>query len=211
LTAQIEINSEHFILHPGGGIYWVERRMLLIADVHFGKVAHFRKHGAAIPVKASEENYRKLNDLNDYFKPEVICFLGDLFHSYLNNEWFSFESWISSLKCKVILISGNHDIISPHKYEAIEIEVHESLVMDSFLLTHQPHEHDALFNFSGHVHPGVRMLGAGRQRVRLACFYKTNKQLILPAFGTFTGKHIIAPKAGDEIYAIVSGEVICVS
>ena len=211
MSITIDIRSAQFTLHPSGAIYWHAQNMLLIADVHFGKVAHFRKNGAAIPTAASEENYRKLNDLIQTFNPEKICFLGDLFHSYLNSEWLSFELWIATLRLEVILISGNHDIISPHKFEAIEIKVFDSLELNGFLLTHHPTEDDDLFNFSGHIHPGIRLIGQARQRVRLACFYKTANQLILPAFGTFTGKHIIMPKQEDEVYAIVSGEVICVS
>jgi DNA ligase-associated metallophosphoesterase len=185
--------------------------MLLIADVHFGKVAHFRRNGAAIPTAASEENYRKLNELIQTFDPRTICFLGDLFHSYLNSEWHVFELWISTLSTEVILISGNHDIISPHKFEAIEIKVYDTLEIDDFLLTHHPMEDERLYNFSGHIHPGIRLIGQGRQHIRLACFHKTSNQLILPAFGIFTGKHLITPKQEDEVFAIVSGEVICVS
>jgi metallophosphoesterase superfamily enzyme len=55
------------------------------------------------------------------------------------------------------------------------------------------------------------MKGVGRQFVKLPCFYKTETQLILPAFGNFTGKHILNPSEKDEIFAIVEGEVICVS
>lgn len=211
MNASLKIRSNEFTLHPSGAIYWHGKDMLLIADVHFGKVAHFRKNGSAIPAAASEENFRKLNDLIATFTPATICFLGDLFHSYLNSEWLNFEHWIASLTSEVILVSGNHDIISPHKYEAIEIKVFDTLEIDGFLLTHHPTESEDLFNFSGHVHPGIRLIGQARQHVRLACFYKTANQLILPAFGTFTGKHLIRPKEEDEVYAIVGGEVVCVS
>ena len=33
--------------------------MLLIADVHLGKVTHFRKYGAAIPANAAFQNLEK--------------------------------------------------------------------------------------------------------------------------------------------------------
>ena len=73
MSITIDIRSAQFTLHPSGAIYWHAQNMILIADVHFGKVAHFRKNGAAIPTAASEENYRKLNDLIQTFNPEKIC------------------------------------------------------------------------------------------------------------------------------------------
>ena len=109
------------------------------------------------------------------------------------------------------MVSGNHDIISPHKFEALGIEVLDQLKIDSFLLTHHPTEKEKIFNFSGHIHPGVRMRGPGRQTLKLACFFRTNNQMILPAFGSFTGKYILQPSEKDTVYAIVENEVICVS
>ena len=207
----ITLHTEKFSLDPTGAIFWHDQNMLLIADVHFGKVAHFRKYGAAVPSKASSKNYDKLEEVIARHKPETICFLGDLFHSTLNNEWKLFEAWTQKTTAKIILVSGNHDIISPHKFEDLGIEVVEKLDIKPFLLTHHPTERENYFNFSGHIHPGIKMQGSGRQTVKLACFYRKENQLILPAFGNFTGKYILHPSEADTIYAIVEDEVICVS
>jgi|TARA_R100000479_G_scaffold28896_1_gene11245 DNA ligase-associated metallophosphoesterase len=211
MTQTITIQGETFILDPTGSVFWQSKNLLLIADVHLGKVAHFRKYGAAVPSKASSKNYDKLEEVIARHKPETICFLGDLFHSTLNNEWNIFETWVKKKPTKIILVSGNHDIISPHKFEALGIEVLDQLKIDSFLLTHHPTEKEKIFNFSGHIHPGVRMRGPGRQTLKLACFFRTNNQMILPAFGNFTGKYILQPSEKDTVYAIVENEVICVS
>ena len=48
----IEIYNHNFILHPSGAIFWLEKKTLFLADVHLGKVAHFRKNGIAVPRKA---------------------------------------------------------------------------------------------------------------------------------------------------------------
>lgn len=205
------IKNNVFKLHPSGAIYWEEKKMLLIADVHLGKVLHFRKHGAAVPANAAYKNLEKLTEVTNYFDPETVCFLGDLFHSKLNEEWHDFEKWVAYCKAKVILISGNHDIIPQYLYEDLGVKVFDELLLKGFHLTHHPSEIKGTFNFSGHVHPGIRMKGVGRQFIKLPCFYKTENQLILPAFGNFTGKHILTPSEIDEVYAIVDGEVICVS
>ncbi len=185
--------------------------MLLIADVHLGKVAHFRKHGAPVPASAAFRNLEELTGISNFFQPESICYLGDLFHSKLNEEWHDFKKWVEYTHAKILLVSGNHDIIPNYLYEEIGVDVFDELLMEGFLLTHHPTEREGYFNFSGHIHPGVRLRGVGRQFLRLPCFYKTVNSLILPAFGNFTGKHILKPSKSDEVFAIVEGEVICVT
>ncbi len=196
------------MLHPLGGIFWAEKSILLISDVHLGKVAHFRKFGAAVPRKAIHKNYVLLDQIISDFEPFQICFLGDLFHSTLNREWELFENWVAKTPSEIVLVSGNHDIISPHKFENFGIPIFQELIMDGFLLTHHPEKREGYFNFCGHIHPAVKLRGAGRQSLRLPCFFKTKDQLIFPAFGEFTGSHTLKPKKGDEVYAIVEDEIV---
>src|SRR5690554_6210020 len=210
MTKNIQIKNQSFTLHPSGAIFWKEKKMLLIADVHLGKISHFRKHGAPVPANAAFENLEKLTEICNFFQPETICFLGDLFHSKINEEWQDFEKWTEYTSAEIILISGNHDVIPQYLYEELGVKVYNELIAEEFLLTHHPTPTVGFFNFSGHIHPGVRMKGVGRQFLRFPCFYKTINSLILPAFGNFTGKHILKPSKMDEVFAIVEGEVICV-
>ena len=198
-------------MHGSGALFWAEKNMLLIADVHFGKVAHFRKYGAAIPTSASKSNFTKLQQVVSETNPKTICFLGDLFHSVMNNEFLAFKKWAEPSTAKLILVAGNHDIISPHEFEALGMTVVEKLHLDGFLLTHHPTNSETHFNISGHIHPGVRLEGLAKQMTKLPCFFKRKQQLILPAFGSFTGKYILKPTKEDDVFVIVEGEVIRVS
>ncbi|WP_422349911.1 ligase-associated DNA damage response endonuclease PdeM [Flagellimonas sp.] len=208
MQLHINIRNQQFFLHPLGGIFWKEKSMLLISDVHLGKVAHFRKFGAAIPRKAIHKNYVLLDQIVSDFEPFQICFLGDLFHSTLNKEWELFENWVAKTPSEIVLVAGNHDIISPHKFENLGIPIFQELIMDDFLLTHHPEEREGYFNFCGHIHPAIKLKGGGRQTLRLACYFKTKNQLVFPAFGAFTGTHTLKPKRGDKVYAIVEDEVV---
>lgn len=195
-------------MHPSGVLFWQERSTLIISDVHLGKISHFRKFGAAVPQKAVGQNFVVMNEAIEHFKPTGIVFLGDLFHSSVNKEWRFFEEWISTLTAKVILVSGNHDIISPLRYEDLGVQVSKELVWDGFLLTHHPEEREGLFNFSGHIHPAIRLHGVGRQSVRLRCFFRTKNQMILPAFGEFTGNYTMKPTSDCEAYALLGDTVL---
>lgn len=64
------------------------------------------------------------------------------------------------------------------------------------------------FQICGHIHPCVHVEGKGRQRIRLACFWKSKHRLILPSLGRFTGMHRIKPEKGDEVFLIVKGEIV---
>lgn len=205
---EITIGDTLFTLHPSGAIFWPDQKMVMIADVHLGKISHFRKFGSAIPQKAIETNFNRLSEVVSYFNPDKICFLGDLFHSTLNNEWGMFEAWVKNQSSTIILIKGNHDIISPSLFSKLGIQIERELLINQFLLTHHPEKRDTLFNFSGHIHPGIKIRGTGRQSLSLPCFYRQPNQLTLPAFGAFTGKFLVTPKNGDAIYAITEDEVI---
>ncbi|MBC8769971.1 ligase-associated DNA damage response endonuclease PdeM [Arenibacter sp. BSSL-BM3] len=207
---EISICNQLFTLHPSGAIYWQNQNMVMIADVHLGKVTHFRKYGSAIPQSAINANFERLNEVLSCFNPAKIGFLGDLFHSSLNKEWNYFESWVKSQTAKIILIKGNHDIISPTKFLDLDIELVEELIMDKFLLTHHPENRSGLFNISGHIHPGINIRGSGRQSLKVPCFHRQVDQIILPAFGAFTGKFLVKPRSGDKIYATTKDEVIMI-
>jgi len=208
VTQKIQIHNQNFTLHASGSLFWHEKSTLLISDVHLGKVSHFRKHGAAVPQKAIQANFDLMNEVVDFFNPNAIYYLGDLFHSHINNEWSLFENWISKSIIKIILINGNHDIISPLKYEALGIKILDELVEKNFLLTHHPEEREGFFNFCGHIHPAIKIRGSGKQSLRLPCFFKSPNQLILPAFGEFTGSFTLKPTKKDQVFAIAEGMII---
>ena len=205
---RIQINENHFDLHPTGALYWEEKKTLMLADVHLGKVAHFRKNGIAVPRKAEGAFYEKITLLLNEFEVERLLFLGDLFHSFQNNEWHLFSAWVKQQLSELILIEGNHDVIPTWKFKQLGITVRPDFKEDTFYFSHFPTEKEENFVFCGHVHPGVKLKGAGLQQLKMPCFYQSQNQLILPAFGAFTGLHILTPKEGDCVYITSGKEVI---
>lgn len=210
-SKSIEICKQEFILHPYGAAYWTEHSMLLVADVHLGKATHFRKNGMAVPEQAMYKPYEKLDAVCEAFQPKTLCFLGDLFHSYINREWDLFQEWVSKTSTALVLVSGNHDIIPEHRLEKLNITIKDDWEIDDFLLTHEPIDHPELFNLCGHIHPGIRLKGPGRQTLKLPCFFQKQQQLILPAFGEFTGNYVLTPGKTDKVFAVTPEEVLLVS
>ncbi|WP_281235230.1 ligase-associated DNA damage response endonuclease PdeM [Flavobacterium gelatinilyticum] len=205
---KITIHNQNFVLHPCGASFWEEKKILLISDLHLGKIAHFRKHGMAIPEKAVQENFTRLNNVLHLFDAETIIFLGDLFHSKINNEWDFFADWTKTVTQQLILVEGNHDIISKKYYADLNIEIHTEIILDDFLLTHHPSKRENFFNLCGHIHPGIKLKGMGKQFLSLSCFFRKPDQLIFPAFGEFTGNFYLIPEENDKVYVLAKDEVI---
>ncbi len=205
---EVTLFDQHFILHSTGAAYWQEQDVILLADVHLGKSAHFRKHGMAIPSQADDKEYDKLNEVITAFNPSRLWFLGDLFHSYINAEWHYFEQWVHMQSIELALIMGNHDLISRDRFEKLGVKTHEVLHMGSLFLTHHPETVAAKFNIAGHIHPSVKLLGKGKQKMKLPCFFVSEMGMILPAFGDFTGTYSLTPKKGNRVFVIVDDAVV---
>ncbi len=202
--------GEELVLLPEKCIYWKSKKCLLIADVHLGKVDHFRKNGIAIPSDATSVNYTLMSRLFNKLKPSSVIFLGDLFHSDQNKDYDVFGSFVKEYhQIEFILIKGNHDIIEDDHLETIMDQVVSStLQSDPFIFSHEPLDKTSLYNLCGHIHPAIRLKGKGLQSVRLPCFYFGKEQGILPAFGSFTGGYTLDSKGAENIFIVAENEVI---
>jgi uncharacterized protein len=204
----IEMAGTVLELHPSGALFIPDLSLLIISDVHLGKVMHFRKHGMAVPAASLLENFDKMTFVADHFRARQICFLGDLFHSKINREWLFFEEWVRSRRESLVLVKGNHDIIPELKYLQIGVEVIQEGEAGNFVLLHEPAERDGKTVICGHIHPGIRLVGFGGEQIALPCFFRTGDQLILPAFGTFTGKYRLNPAENEVAYAIAGDRIV---
>lgn len=206
-----DIAGESLELYPQKAVYWRSEGILFIADLHLGKVNHFRRSGIPVPVKANDHNLELIVDLVNLTRPQRLICLGDLFHSHYNPEWEVFGELVRHFqRTSFELVIGNHDIMSEQQYKRKGIVVHESLNIGPFVFTHHPLEEveEARYNLSGHIHPGVNMMGRGRQSVTLPCFYFSSDRGLLPAFGAFTGMARIHPRKEDKVYVIVENNII---
>ena len=189
---------------------WQNESTLLVADLHLGKITHFRKAGIAVPAAAKQENLSRLSEILLNYAIRRVIILGDLFHSHYNDTWLDFKHFIAQFsEIDFVLVMGNHDILEAQQYQATNLEiVPEGLMEAEFIFTHHPYIHDKAYNLCGHIHPAVRLQGSSKQSVTLPCFLFSKNQAILPSFGTFTGSARIEPKEDDAIYAIADREVI---
>lgn len=206
--ANTTIAGEAMELLAEKAIHLPKYDVLLIADLHFGKVEHFRKNGIGIPKGASEKDFETLQRLVHKVGARQVVFLGDLFHSTFNQAWDRFQDVIKRMsEFSFHLIVGNHDILEASKYT--NLTVTHQMELGNLILTHEPLDVvvEEKYNLCGHIHPAVKLRGKGKQYLRLPCFYFGKHTGILPAFGSFTGLHALKPMEGDTIF-VVNGEVV---
>ncbi|MEL7147842.1 MAG: ligase-associated DNA damage response endonuclease PdeM, partial [Bacteroidota bacterium] len=173
-----------------------------------GKAGHFRKSGVPVPAHIHFGDLFRLSALIDRYKPTEVVFLGDLFHSDYNQDWEFFCDWLQQYPAiEFILIRGNHDILYKTDYLNAGIRLVDILEYEPFSFTHEK-EPSGLYNFSGHLHPSVRLRGVARQSLNLPCFYFSNDHALLPAFGTFTGYVAIEPARTDRVFVVAEQQVI---
>lgn len=208
-----EFHQQTLLLLPEKALYWVEEKTLVIADIHLGKVGHFRKAGIGIPKQMEQDDLGLISDLIYEYKPLKIIFLGDLFHSDMNNDWDWLVMWRSIFReIDMILVLGNHDILNKKFYNDLDFTLHNTLLMGPFIFSHEPLKAEELTNdayvICGHIHPGVTLKGGARQLLTLPCFHFGARQAIIPAFGKFTGKFCVKNIKGDRVFAIAKNKVV---
>ncbi|MBC7850777.1 MAG: ligase-associated DNA damage response endonuclease PdeM [Chitinophagaceae bacterium] len=206
-------NGQNLWLSPDRSIYWEDKRALILSDLHFGKTGHFRKAGIAVPQGVYKEDLQRLVQLLQYFQPESLIVVGDLFHSTANLELELFRKWRSDFSnLSIQLVKGNHDILNPTWYSDTNLTLHSHrLDLHPFGFTHDitgVQQFDQCYTFSGHIHPGIRVHGGGRQSLSFPCFYFGHDFAVLPAFSRFTGTYLIQPKQQETVFAIIENKIV---
>jgi len=225
----ITLGGQSLFLLSQRAVYWSERKVLFVADLHLGKDATFRQAGLAVPAVSSRDSLNRLQKLVEAYDPSECIILGDLIHAAdslnerVQGEVSEFFGRVSG--CRWRLIKGNHDRHTK-KWPAdwpLLIES-EGAIMEPFRLLHFPEfpadardsrigrEGISLkqgeYFLAGHIHPAWRGSASLLVREKLACYWLTPRGLILPAFGTFTGTKVIDRTPQDRVFAIADTQVI---
>ncbi len=204
----IYLAGEEVILDRERVLFWKKEKMLIVSDLHLGKAGHFRKHGIPVPTEVHLHDLQRLAGLLKTYQPDRLLLLGDLFHSDFNEEWMDLLQFRKHhFSVDFLLVQGNHDVLRRELYQTSGIRVEPEWLQDPFHFTHDATD-SKLYNISGHVHPGVRLLGYARQGLSLPCFFFKPNGGILPAFGNFTGTYKIRPTKGSRVFAVSDDQVI---
>ncbi|MDY0963587.1 MULTISPECIES: ligase-associated DNA damage response endonuclease PdeM [Massilia] len=207
----VEVAGESLLLLPEKAIYWPRERMLIIADIHFGKAAAFRALGVPVPRGTTSENLAGLDALVAAHGVRQVAFLGDFLHAraaHASSTQLAMLAWRGRHPdLALMLVRGNHDLHAGDPAAALGMAlVDEPHAIGPFAFCHHPGVDAAGYGLAGHVHP-VYVLATRFDALRLPCFVVGEQGLILPSFGAFTGGHAVKPGPGDHIY-VTSGDAV---
>ena len=188
---------------------------LLVADLHVGKAAAFRAASMAIPAGITAADLERLSAALAGTRARRLVVLGDLLHARSGRAPRTLDALAAWRAChrrlEVVLVRGNHDRHAGDPPEELGFDCVEGPWLDpesGWTCRHEPEVSGAVYTLAGHLHPSVRLLGAGRQAVSLPCFHFGPAMGVLPAFGGFTGSRRVRPRRGDRVFVVVDGEVL---
>jgi DNA ligase-associated metallophosphoesterase len=207
-------------LLPEKAVYLKEYKALLIADAHLGKAVSFRRMGVPVPRGTTQANLQTISRLIAQTGATRVVFLGDLFHSQaalqsaVLTQWHAWRQAHTSVE--VVLVEGNHDA-KAFRAKVSPLELGITLVEEPWFidperrtlaLCHLPQTVPGAYAITGHIHPSFNLYGRAGESARLPCFWFGEQCAVLPAFGEFTGSHVVQPEPGDRVYVIADDSVL---
>lgn len=217
--------GQTFTLLPQRAMLWHEADTLILADPHFGKAASFRAAGIPVPGGTTDAMLHRLSRLLSDTHARRLLILGDFFHArsgVSDAVLAALSEWrLHHRRVEVVVLRGNHDRHAGAPPEQLGFDVgREELREGSLVFRHQPGDgadvgDDGSHIIAGHVHPAVRLLDrdrggrGGGGTMKAPCFlFRHRGATLLPAFGLFTGTHVVRPHRGDRVFALGAESVV---
>ena len=196
-------------------LFLPEHGLLLVADAHIGKAVSFRRLGVPVPGGTTGETLARLDEAIDATGARHVMFLGDLLHSARSraaSTWAAVGAWRERhADLELTLVRGNHDSHAgdpPPEWRVHCIDGPLRLgVPGGLALAHHPDPVPGAYVLAGHVHPAAVVGGRAHDTLRLPCFHFGAAVGVLPAFGAFTGMHVLPRAPGDRV-VVIAGDAL---
>ena len=194
----INFNNHIFQISKEGILFWFDKQIAIIADLHLEKGSSFVPSGQFLPPYDSEETLIKLLDIIKKHNIQKVILLGDTFHDKNAVSRMSkrvtnlFEKFIK--KYEVIFVLGNHE----NNMNLENIKFFDEYILDGIHFVHQASKKN-VYQISGHYHP-VATIRTGSKKITGKCFIQQKYNLILPSFGVYTGGLNIKSRIFKKIF-----------
>jgi DNA ligase-associated metallophosphoesterase len=192
-----------------GLLWWVDRKLLCVSDLHLGKSERMaRRGGSLLPPYENKDTLTRLAIAVNALNPVTVICLGDSFDDLealdgLNEEDHTTLAAMMGGR-RWIWIEGNHDA-GPVNIGGTHLAEFETGPLTFRHIAQQSKTGE----ISGHYHPkaSVKMRSGSLSR---PCFLIDDSRVILPAFGSYTGglkstDPAFAPLMADPALAVLTG------
>jgi DNA ligase-associated metallophosphoesterase len=186
-----------------GALYWPERGLLAVADLHLEKGSSFARRGVLLPPYDTAATLARLAALIVRYAPRMVVALGDSFHDGRGPARLA-DVDRATLKGLQrgrdwIWITGNHD---PEPAEGIGGRFLASFTQGGLTFRHEPTE-GGTAEIAGHLHPMARVARRGRA-VSRRCFAADGIRVVMPAFGAYAGGLNVRHRAFARLFSTLS-------
>lgn len=190
----ITFHGTSLLLHGDGTLFLPEERLLIVSDLHLEKGAALSS-GAPLPYYDTKDTLDRLAWRLTEDRPDKVICLGDSFHTTerafrMPKDHYDTLHELSQTS-RFIWITGNHDSYLPERLPGI---VQPGMKIGTLRLCHEADASALMPTISGHYHPKARVRLRARS-LSARCFVQTPHDLIMPAFGSYTGGLNIQDKA----------------
>ena len=193
-----EVAGVSLLADPFGVLFWEERSLLVVSDLHLEKGSSFAARGVLLPPYDTAATLNRLAAVIARHDPRMVIALGDSFHDRdahrrLSN---SDRSTLTALQAgrDWIWISGNNDPAIPSDFGGV---VATEVAIGPIAFRHEPT--GAYGEIAGHLHPKARVPTRGRT-VERRCFACDEERMVMPSFGAYTGGLSIRDIAFTKIF-----------
>jgi len=201
-TSQLE-----FELLPSRALYWPIRHVLVVADLHLGRIVS----RAPKFVEDVQNALHRVSDALVQTQATRLLFLGDVFHmrnAYHPDIVQVFDTWRAShAHIEMTLIRGNHEramgdppsqlclhCVNPGYEEGGVTFLHEPRLMSTFTIC-------------AHLHPCLLVPTDRAIATTVPCFVWNQEYLFMPAFeDTIPGR--VISRRFDEQYACIHNQQV---
>ncbi len=202
---------------PQRALYWPAEATLFVADVHVGKADVFQASGIPVPGAVNAADLARLSALLACTSAQRLVILGDFFHAAASQSaqvLARLGLWRRAhARVEILLVTGNHDLhAGPPPADMAIAACGEAVRIGPFHCVHAPEPNPPSYTLCGHMHP-VAILAEraggryGTRSARLPCFHVGTRQMVLPAFSSFTGGKSIVCRPGDRIIVTTGDEI----
>ncbi|MFC0017486.1 ligase-associated DNA damage response endonuclease PdeM [Roseibacillus persicicus] len=193
LSVTLDLPPGSIELLPDMSVLLTKSRTLVLADTHFGKSAAFRARGLPVPEGDTAADLARIDLLLREHSVSQLVIAGDLLHARVGCTAEVLDlllPWLEKSETTISLVEGNHDAKCGKNPLGKNWPLLNELTVDGFHILHNPDEeldNTSGFHLGGHLHPAVKIKDGTGTGFRTPVFWLRANQLVLPAFGSFTG------------------------
>src|SRR6185437_16098982 len=155
-VSSVDIAGVTLVADLSGALFWEERRLLVVSDLHLEKGSSFATRGVLLPPYDTAATLTRLAAVIMRHNPHMVIALGDSFHDRSAHERLSASDRQTLVTLQAprdwIWISGNHDPALPSSLGGV---VAAELAIGPIGFRHEPT--GAAGEIAGHLHPKARV------------------------------------------------------